>query len=655
MLNLPRSLQAIVLMVFVIAAGSVWAEQGEQAAQEQQKEIKENINTSAATSTCNHYTPSRQAFFGDLHIHTSLSLDAEMQGTRVTPYDAYQYIQGGEIGLPPYNDKGEPARTARLERPLDFAAVSDHAELLGETYICNNEGEEGYSSFACALYRFSPRKMGIVFNKNSSEGKRLGFCGDDGELCVNASLTPWQQTQEAAEKYYDRSADCSFTSFVGYEWTAGAFPEGGLVANLHRNVIFKNETVPEFPISTVEAKNASQLWKQLDEHCVNAEGDCDVVVIPHNSNLSVGLMFETGLPEEDLQRQKRLEPLVEMIQHKGSSECFYGGYGMIAADELCSFEQLPWNSFSGNTFSFLQQPPSPDDGFIREVLRDGLRLEQDNGFNPFKFGFIGSTDTHRGMAGGVEEKNYVGHGGAGNEAPGGKIVGLPDQWEFNPGGLAVLYAEENTRESLFAAMQRKETYATSGPRIGVRFFAGEDIPENLCEQGDLVEQGYAQGVPMGGNLPAMSDQSGPRFVVAASKDPGTASNPGNDLQRIQIIKGWVDEKGESRESVVDIAGDANNGASVDLNTCQPQGEGFKQLCEVWQDKEFNPDQQAYYYARVVENPSCRWNTYVCNAQQVDCSKPSALSDAEALCCADHIPKTIQERAWTSPVWYSPES
>lgn len=605
---------------------------------------------------CRQHDPLRQAFYGDLHIHTTLSLDAKMQDTRTGPADAYRFARGEKLAIPPYDSDNRAIRYAQLARPLDFAAVTDHAEMLGEARLCSTPGLQGYNSLACIAFRLSPRWGGLLFMRNATQGKRLDFCGENNELCLTASLQPWQLIQDAAEQAQDYSDECSFSSFVGYEWTGGIYPnpKDRLVANLHRNVIFSNNRVPPLPATYIDTRPALALYQSLDQNCV-AEQGCDAVVIPHNSNISMGLMFDPGETPDTATAnlRARYETLVEMIQHKGASECYAGADGLVASDELCEFEQLPWDSFSGNTLPSLARPTNPGSGFMREVLRDGLRIEQQLGVNPFQLGFIGSTDTHRSLSGGVEEYDFQGHGGAGNAAVAGQ-QGLPDEWEFNPGGLAVLYAEENSRESLFAAMQRREAYATSGPRIGVRFFAGESLPQALCDSDEFLSQAYQHGVPMGGRLAIRESASSPSFVVSALKDPGTPARAGMDLQRVQIIKGWVDDRGKPMEQVYDIAGDRNNGASVNLANCEPQGSGFKQLCQVWQDPEFNPGQRAYYYARVLENPSCRWSTYVCNAQAVDCSSPQVLTDKEAQCCNADMPKTVQERAWTSPIWYSPK-
>ena len=230
--------------------------------------------------------------------------------------------------------------------------------------------------------------------------------------------------------------------------------------------------------------------------------------------------------------------------------------------------------------------------------------------------------------------------------------GLPDELEYNPGGLAVLYAEENSRDALFAAMQRREAYATSGTRPELRFFGGWDYPENLCEASDMVAQGYAGGVPMGGDLGPGTNGRAPRFLVSASMDSGTPEYPGSPLQRIQVIKGWY-EDGDLHEQILDVAG-GDNDASVDINTCEPSGRGHRQLCSVWQDKQFNPNTQAFYYTRVLENPSCRWSQRICANAGVRCDDPQSIPDGLENCCAPEHQKVIQERAWSSPIWYTPQ-
>lgn len=629
---------------------------------------------------CAHHNPLRNPYFGDLHVHTVFSLDANTQGTVITPQQAYRFALGERLGIQPYTPEGEPLRFTQLARPLDFAAVTDHAELFGEVEICTNTDAPGYLSPECILYRSFPEQAFLIFNLAAvglpelpqfpvpegvpvisdlpvigSDGRipRLPYCGLNGERCLEAAKTPWRDTQRAAEAFYDRSDACRFTTFVGYEWTGAP-----LSNNLHRNVIFANEVVPEIPPAYQETPAPELLWAALDERCKAAEG-CEWLSIPHNSNLSAGTMFETrdrfgnAYTAEFAAQRQRNEPLAEIYQHKGQSECL-NTMGAGARDELCDFEVIPYNNLTGNRFGGLNTGPPMEQDFLREAMKEGLRLEQELGVNPFKYGLIGSTDTHLGTPGLSSEDAYPGHGGAGLAARDEVPEGLTDLIENSPGGLAVIWAEQNTRESLFAAMRRREAYATSGNRPIVRFFGGTDLPADHCEQPDYAAQGYAHGVPMGGDLPATtSADNAPRFSVSALRDPGAPGEPVAPLQRIQIIKGWVTPDGEKQEQVFEVAGSPNNGAGVDPNTCAPVGTGHTSLCAVWQDPAFDPDASAFYYARVVDNPSCRWSARQCLAANVNCSDPASVPEAFADCCNAEVPKTVQERAWTSPIWYRP--
>lgn len=599
---------------------------------------------------CANQAPLKQAFFGDLHVHTRYSLDASTQGTRTTPAQAYEFARGERIGIQPWTESGKALRSLQLTRPLDFAMVSDHAELIGEVHMCNTPAVEGYESWQCLLYRNWSRGAYYLFNFMASiRQTHMGQCGEGGELCRQAALQPWQEMQQAAERHYDRSGDCQFTTFVGYEWTGMAASIGG---NLHRNVVFRNADVPLLPASFIDEPAAELLWASLQENCIDSEQGCDALVIPHNSNLSAGSMF-TGLAgdgqpmsQEYAATRARFEPLVEIMQHKGASECYFAAG--VTTDELCAFEQLPEDNIAG-----IDDPPKPDTGFVRKVLVDGLVIEQAVGANPYQFGLVASTDTHLGTPGAADEDLFLGHGGAG--MPAGEAVppGLPDKLEYNPGGLAVLWAQENSRDALFDAMRRREAYGTSGPRIISRFFAGWDFPADLCASPDRIEHAYADGVPMGSVLPDEHRERQPTFLVAASQDVGTPASPGTPLQRLQVIKGWIDAGGERHERVIDVAGDADNGAAVDLRSCATSGPGFTDLCAVWVDEEFDPQQRAYYYSRAVENPTCRWSQRMCAAAGVDCAQPDTISEGyEGCCAAEHRP-VVQERAWTSPVWYSP--
>jgi hypothetical protein len=615
---------------------------------------------------CARYEPLRQPLFGDSHVHTAYSFDASTQDTRNTPRDAYRFAKGEQVGLQPHDANGKALRSARLARPLDWTAVTDHAELLGEVRSCTDPNAPGFDSDICWMYQtMRPMMIGPFALRTMVLKQRMQFCGADGEVCRANARAAWRDIRAAAEEAYDRSEACSFTSFVGYEWTATS----GNGFNLHRNVIFRNAEVPDLPGNWVDSRSAFHHWQQLQERCIDGTPGCDALTIPHNSNLGGdGLMFETarlatmedvGKPvdREEAEWRQRWEPLIEIMQHKGDSECLLGG---DTVDEACGFEKVPYDSFAGASVArsagptrLISPPGAPKrSAMVREALKKGLALEQQLGVNPLKYGIIASTDTHLGTPGLVDESDPKGHGGAGMAAATGLAAGLPDNIEYNPGGLAVVWAEENSRDAIFAALRRRETYGTSGPRPIVRFFGGWDYPGSMCDGDGFAQQGYAGGVPMGGDLPERSDAAAPRFAVSALADPGTDASPGAPLQRIQIVKGWVDTEGAVHEKVVDVAG-GDNGASVDTATCERRGDGARSLCSVWTDPDFDANSGAFYYARVLENPSCRWSQHLCVEAGVDCSDPSTISAGFEPCCsADHRP-TVQERAWTSPIWYSP--
>jgi hypothetical protein len=308
---------------------------------------------------------------------------------------------------------------------------------------------------------------------------------------------------------------------------------------------------------------------------------------------------------------------------------------------------------------------------VRNALKDGLALEQAEGINPFVMGFIGSTDTHSATPGAAEEDNFTGHLGRRDAG----FRNVQDHFFSNAGGHAVVWAEENSRDSIFSAIQRKETYATSGTRPTARFFGGAALDEDLCAAHDMIAQAYQQGVPMGGEFGRVPEGQAPRFLVSAQKDAGIPGHPGTDLQRLQIIKGWVDADGETHEQVYDVAGNPDNGSTVDPNTCAPVGTGARELCSVWRDPAFDAGQRAFYYLRVIENPTCRWSTLQCQAAGVNplsenCAVQAAAAtelaqtgqgaegDVFSKCCLDPAAQPfyspiLQERAWTSPIWYKP--
>jgi hypothetical protein len=617
---------------------------------------------------CADPAPLRRPYFGDLHVHTRYSADAYIFGTRGGPRDAYAFAQGGEITLA--DDAEEQTRTARIERPLDFAAVTDHSEFFGEVDLCSTPGSLVYDEQLCQLLRRPEPDLdrfmvtvswlfpaGIL---NPPTG--LSICSEPGVDCDAAAVSVWQDIQAAAEEAYDRTSACAFTSFIGYEYTPSINGR-----HMHRNVIFRNEHVPAIAhsyLDTFEGGIPQGLWSAIESQCLGAGDGCDAVVIPHNSNLSGGEQFVDPADAAEADRRQTLEPLVEIHQVKSNSECRFDRLahkGAGTEDELCTFEQrLDAHEFPGT-------PPPPIDEYplrnmVRNALKDGLAFEQTLGVNPFRMGFVGSTDTHDANPGDVGERTWHGAQGNGDSSPRRQIG---EEVRTNPGGLAVAWAEENSRDALFAALRRRETYATSGTRPVVRFFAG-DLAGVRCMRDDFVARAYATGTPMGGEIGAVRGKKSPRFAVWARKDPGTAEQVGADLQRVQIVKGWVDVEGTTHERVFDVAGDAENGASVDPATCAPTGGGAAELCTLWQDPDFDADERAFYYVRVLENPTCRWSTLVCKGVGVDpfaadCTAQAAAVGPEfADCCLGEAndpfaSPVIQERAWTSPVWYRPEA
>jgi hypothetical protein len=636
---------------------------------------------------CADFDELRQVYWGDTHIHTNLSLDANLQGTRTSQADAYAFSRGEPIGLQPYEEDGNPTRIAQIDRPLDFVVLADHAEYLGTIKACLDPSSAAYEAEECAQYRAAlefdanPIQVGGIFIRLNAltalqpeEVHYPPLCGPDGVYCVDAGMDVWGEIIDNAEAVYDRSDSCQFTSFPGYEWSGGPATK-----NLHRNVMFKNANVPEVPYSYFDEPYVEGLWARLQEECIDAGNGCDTLTIPHNSNLSEGIYFEdkmaNGQPftAEYVEARNAMEPVIEIYQHKGASECLPGETG---SDELCGFEIIPYANLAATNLEQIT-PPDPR-GFLRYAYGEGMKLEASLGTNPFQHGITAATDTHISAPGFATEDDFKGHGGAGQ--PNRFLPppeGFPDIEYLSPGGLTAVWAEENARDAIFSAFRRKETFGTSGPRMVVRMFGGWEYPSDLCSADDLAAQGYAGGVPMGSSLAPQPGSSGPKFVVSAKQDA-----MGAPLQRIQIVKGWLDGD-DYRVQVYEVAGNPNNGATVDLDTCTPEGDGFGDLCTVWEDPDFDPAARAYYYARVIENPTCRWSTYQCIQKNYDCDNPSSeidldccdpsaglnvawcdsidctdpdsLPPADARCCVPRVEPSIQERAWSSPIWYQPPS
>jgi hypothetical protein len=621
---------------------------------------------------CLDYTAVRRAYFGETHVHTRRSFDAGLFQVITEPRDAYAFATGAVQGLPPYDAMDNPFRTYQINRPLDFTMVADHAEGFGEVFICADDSYAGYYSDQCtdarAFIALPPAGPDggtpaifletIAPFAGPDPERNPDICGATNADCLAAATLVWVDTQDAAEEFYDRSDTCTFSTFIGYEFSSNQFGD-----NLHRNVLFRNDNVPAIPFTAFESQNPEDLWDTLDTECIDAGTGCDVITIAHNSNMSKGRMYATTLYDDIspmtqayAEQRARLEPLAEMFQIKGNSECKFGAG---SNDEECKFDSMGRSQlFSSYNPNQVFAPLS----FVREALKEGFVLKEAIGVNPFEIGFIGGTDGHSSLPGAVNEEDYAVHGSIGGTTMQTEWalqnVGAGSGIDSNPGGLAVVYAEENSRDALFSAMRRRETYATSGPRINVRMFGGR-MPKDLCDDPGLITEGYNRGVPMGGEIGTVKGSKSPSFVVTATKDPGGGGDPSVQLQRIEIIKAWVDSDGVRRELVSHVAGDKKkqSDASVDTSTCTPTGTGYDSLCSVWSDPKFDATEDASYYARVIENPSCRWHQYTCNAAAIDCSDILSVPTEYLPCCneGDAWDATKQERAWSSPIFYIPEN
>ena len=580
---------------------------------------------------------SRNAYFGDLHVHTANSADAFMFNVRATPDDAYRYAQGEAL----QHAAGFPIRLRG--GALDFAAVTDHGELLGVLPAMVDSNNPLSRLAVAKAVQDSDRKVAIAAFRNIMQRANA-----PGDLPVVRDLgvirSAWQDTIEAAQRH---NRPGIFTTFVGYEYSSAPKNQ-----NLHRNVIFASARAPALPFSAVESDNPEDLWRWLERQRRNG---IDGLAIPHNANVSNGLMFRrfdwAGRPlDADYAKLRmRNEPLVEVTQVKGTSET----HPLLSPnDEWASFE-LYDNLIASSAVA------EKSGGFVREAYRTGLEMQVAGGFNPYRFGLIGSSDTHN-AGSPIEEDGYFSKAGtldATAERRGsipsdlGNTFGASDAAEtftqWGAAGLMGVWAEENTRTSLFAAMRRKETFATSGPRIRVRFFAGFNYPQALLADPDLITKAYRGGVPMGSEL---RDKRGrePTFLIWAARDANSTW-----LQRLQVIKGWVDGA-QSHEQVFDVACSdgllvdpqtqrcPDNGATVDLQNCTTSKDaGATELKTLWRDPDFAADQYAFYYVRVLENPTCRWSSW--DALRAGVAPKAGLE------------ATIQERAWSSPIWYSPRS
>lgn len=603
--------------------------------------------------------PLKNVYWGDLHVHTVESFDAVLFGTTLTIEDAYRFARGDSLR----SDGGE---LMQLSRPLDFVAITDHAEGFGLRTRCGDDALSLKERFHCWLMETPNVTTFILLAALASDASKAngdpGASGvytntvrrhpvyadfpicklieTDSRRCYNDSNMDWSRYRKLADRHNHPGV---FTAFSAYEFSP-ALPESG---KHHRNVIFNGTDLPEHATSSLDVGSAIELWRELEKDCT---GECDFLTIPHNMNKGWGLFYSRytwdgqAYDEQGWQLRQRREPLAEVYQVKGASEC---ALGVGATDEECAFSQVLQPCETGQTTGCAFTT-----GFARQGLKVGLQLQQEMGYNPLAFGLIGSTDSHNANPGDVEEWDFVGKVASVNSPAIRRMREWPDRKPYQStlqfhtsGGLAAVWAQENTRDALFAAMQRREAYATSGPRMTLRFFAGWGFDETISSKPDAIALATAGGVPMGGVLRASAErQDSPTFFVWAGADLMSAP-----LQRIQVVKGWIDAQGNTHESVQDISCSdglqvdrvtkrcPDNDAAVDTDNCQTLGDtGAVELAATWKDPDYQPQQNAFYYVRAIQNPTCRWSTY-------DAIRLGQLPPA-------HVPATIQERAWSSPIW-----
>lgn len=709
----------------------------------------------------------KQAFFGDLHIHTKLSFDAYFFNSINGPREAYQFAKGEDAFLPSGEDPDTAVRRINIDRPLDFAAVTEHAEQLGTfSNICELQGNlpAGTNPACNTLGQFIRDNVSVFITGNVPLYLQVATSAGSNV----PSTRTWQEIQTIAN---EENQPCKFSTFNAYEFSSN---KGGQV--LHRNVIFEGTKVPADVVSSVPPiptnDNTNDEWglfDQLKAECLDVEG-CDVVTIPHSTNQSDGRFARprqasTGLPlardnatltAADASLRNTLDRLFEIVQHKGASECITGFNGGLTGGEEsgCGFEE--WKTLckggdddpaecarvctgkasdplfcqvnrlqgNGKSVHAAAQCTGTDIGgstpadctapldYARNVLPEGSAIKRKLGVNPYEYGFIGSSDTHNGIAGNTDKSKFAknpGHGGVlddePNEAlgnwecrqqplPTDSVTGFklpfssesaddpnncadrvfnPVASNFTPGGLAGVWARENTRKEIFAALKRRETFATSGSRMRIRTLASSTpFPKNICAQlaagQSPIEEGLIDGVPMGGvlNMDSGRGGNGPYIVAYAVQDPG-GEEAGIPLQKLELIKTWASAEGELKQQVLNLA--ENTNAPQPNSDCSVLQQGPEQMCAVFHDTQFDPATGASYYARALENNSCRWTTKICTAKGVQCEAlqagnglfpaQSGFAGFEGCCRIEGEPGsfrgdfrfiTQQERAWSSPIW-----
>jgi hypothetical protein len=591
-----------------------------------------------------------EVYFGDTHHHTANSGDAFMNGDRLGPADAYRFARGEQV----VSSSGVPVK---LSRPMDFLVISDHAEGLGVMYevyngnpkFMGNEQLKRWSQMMKAGGKEASDAMNEVIS-----GQAQGTLPDeitDPKVSGPVMRSVWQDYTETADQFNDPGR---FTAIIGFEWTS--VPGGN---NLHRNILFRGDKTRAgqiMPFSSWQSEDPEKLWAWMANYETSTGGR--VLAIPHNGNLSNGRMFEAvdfagkPLTRDYAERRARWEVLQEVMQTKGNSETHPT---LSPNDEFADYGIAGWEYGNLTLEDAPEAPEMRPTMYLRSGLAQGLAWQQKLGVNPFKFGMIGGTDVHNSLTS-IEEDNFFGKHVIQEPRP-ERWSHVSKQgfgktrytWHYTAAGYAAVWAKENTREALWDAMQRKEVYATSGTRMTVRFFGGWDFTAGDLNTRYLADVGYGKGVPMGSDLPAApSPEAAPSFLVSAMKDPLSGN-----LDRIQIIKGWVDADGKAHEKIYDVAwADREHrkpgkdgkipavGSTVDVASASwTDTIGDADLAGVWSDPDFDPSQMAFYYARVIEIPTPRWTAYD--------QKRFGVKMTE------EVPMVHQERAWTSSVWYSP--
>jgi hypothetical protein len=581
-----------------------------------------------------------QVLFGDMHFHTELSFDAGLIGTKLGVDEGYRFARGEKV----LSNSGQPVQ---LVRPLDYLVISDHAEFMGLAPMIRESNpillSSDWGRWIHERFNAGPKGRMEAFHDVATRG----ISGDNPMDSDEAMRSIWTQFVNKAEEYNEPGR---FTAMTGFEWTST--PGGD---NLHRVVVMRDgpdKTAAIVPFSMFDSANPERLWDYLAAYEKELGGQA--LAIPHNGNLSNGLMYSdrrldgSKLDREYAEKRARWEPVSEVSQIKGDEE----SHPLLSPeDEFADFENWDLSNLMGNKpkdESMLQYE------YARSALKLGLKLERELGTNPYKFGMTGSSDTHTALAT-TREENYFGKYRATEPSADrhNKPVIPTDDPDLailtsqeSASGLTAVWSRENTREGIFDAIKRKEVYATTGTRIRVRVFAGWEFAADDLYRHDFTEYGYGGGVPMGGELHSAANGKSPRFMVRALRDPD-----GANLDRVQIIKGWIDRRGETHERIYDVAVSDDRKIGRDGRARQPVGStvdidkatytnriGESVLEAYWKDPDFDAKQDAFYYVRVLEIPTPRWTTHDAAFYGID--RP------------DNVPATVQDRAYTSPIWYS---